>query len=60
MRTIISGDLIYVWNGGHTCNIYKETKEVDCFTFGWEKDQPSENDFLIALAERWTYENCEA
>ena len=57
MRTVISGDLTYVWNGSHTCNIYDGMTEVDCFTFAWEKDKPHEMDFLNALSVRWNDED---
>lgn len=56
MRTVISGDLTYVWNGSHTCNIYDGMTEVDCFTFAWEKDKPHETDFWNALTVRWNDE----
>ena len=60
MRTITTADLTYVWNGAHTCNIYLGMEEIDCFTFAWEKDKPSDIDFLNALKNHWEYENSSA
>lgn len=49
--------LRYIWNGGHTVNIYRGQKVVDCFTFGWENNNPTEDEFFDALRERWSYEH---
>lgn len=49
--------LRYVWHGGHTVNIYRGRNEIDCFTFGWESNHPTQTEFLDALRERWNYEN---
>ena len=41
------------WNGGHTANVYDMVgNNVDCFTFAWEKNNPTQLDFTNAL-ERW-------
>lgn len=45
--------LRYVWNGGHTVNIYRGRDEIDCFTFGWESDRPTEDEFFDALRGRF-------
>jgi hypothetical protein len=60
MRTITTADLTYVWNGSHTCNIYRGVQEVDCFTFAWDKDHPSDIDFLDALKNWWADEDISA
>lgn len=42
--------VVHRWNkGSHTVNIYYGNKEVDCYTFAWEKNNPSMLDFTTAL-----------
>ena len=37
-------------NGSHTANVFDESgREIDCFTFGWEKDKATGLDFADSL-----------
>jgi|GEM_PF-6085158 hypothetical protein len=51
VRELEELDLIAVWSGGHTVNIYNTTgQEVDMFTFGWAADHlPTTKEFEKAL-----------
>jgi hypothetical protein len=34
----------------HTANVFDESgREIDCFTFAWEKDEAASADFMDAL-----------
>lgn len=46
--TTVEG-LSVVWRGAHTANVFLYGREVDCFTFSWELDAPSFDDFAAAL-----------
>lgn len=46
--TTVDG-LTVVWRGAHTANVFLYGREVDCFTFAWEVDAPSFDDFAAAL-----------
>lgn len=36
--------------GSHTANVFDESgREIDCFTFGWEKDKATGLDFSDSL-----------
>lgn len=52
--TIRSGDRMVTVKWGtytHTANVFDETgREIDCFTFAWEKDEATSADFMDALA----------
>jgi hypothetical protein len=42
--------LTVTWiRGLHTANVTLEGREVDCFTFGWERDWVTQNCFISAL-----------
>ena len=45
------------WNGGHTVNIFEHHREIDCFTFGWEKDKISQTEALSAIINYLSEEN---
>ena len=61
MRIISKGDYMtayfaHTWvehkwlKGGHTVNVFSNRgKELDCYTFAWEKNRPSMLDFTTAL-----------
>lgn len=36
--------------GSHTVNVWHGGTEIDCYTFGWEKNKTSMLDFTTALA----------
>ena len=41
-----------VWNGSHYGNVFThDGKEVDAFSFAWEKDKPTELDFTEAAQQ---------
>ena len=39
-----------VWRHRHTANVLLWGREVDVFTFAWEKDIPTPSDFWTAVA----------
>lgn len=43
-------DIWHSWRqGSHTANVYHGFKEIDCYTFAWEKNETSMLDFTNAL-----------
>jgi hypothetical protein len=45
------------WKGSHTVNIFVYHREIDCFTFGWEKDKISQTEALSAIINYLSEEN---
>lgn len=52
---INSHDLKIVWNGSHTAEVYNELDTfLDVFTFSFEKNNPSQIDFVSsAMTYLW-------
>lgn len=45
---IHTGDLVIRWRGWNTANVFLYGREVDCFTFDHEHDEPSFDVFAAA------------
>ena len=37
------------WHGGHYVNLYECGENIDCISFAWEKDKPTQLDALQSL-----------
>jgi hypothetical protein len=45
--------LSYEWNGSRTINIYRAGQNIDCISFGYDKESVTEEDFFVALQGLW-------
>lgn len=54
MRINIGASIIE-WNGGHYGNVFCDGREVDVFSFAWEKNHPSAIDFVDAAISHIEY-----
>ena len=46
----ISDAQVIAWEQGtHTAKLFLDGKEIDCFTFAWDKNETSKFDFYLAL-----------
>lgn len=50
IATALPNNIWHKWTkGSHTVNVWKGGKEIDCYTFAWEKNRTSMLDFTSAL-----------
>ena len=41
--------LTYKWNGSRTINVYRAGQNIDCISFGYDKEEVTREDFFVAL-----------
>ena len=45
--------LTYKWNGSRTINVYRAGRNIDCISFGYDKEEVTREDFFVALQKIW-------